>query len=78
MLSSPAVGLLNPTHLLSYSSKPAAGSFVLNQEIRAFLGKPELKLNTSEPLICDYYTRLNLVTTIPSLADPLNLSLIHI
>ncbi|CAK9096048.1 unnamed protein product [Durusdinium trenchii] len=42
------------------------------QEIRAFLGKPELKLNTSEPLICDYYTRLNLVTTIPSLADPLN------
>ena len=42
------------------------------QDIRQLLDMPDLTLNTMEPLISDYYTRLNLVTTLMSLADPLN------
>lgn len=36
------------------------------------LGQPRMSLNTSEPLVQDYYAPLNLVTTLPSLADPLS------
>ena len=36
------------------------------------LNRPELSLNTAEPLVHDYYTTVNLVTTVPFLADKLN------
>jgi len=40
--------------------------------LRKALGMPELTLNTAEPLVFDYYAEHNLVSTIASLADPLN------
>lgn len=40
-------------------------------DLREQLGCPELTLNTAEPLICDYYTSVNLVTTTPELEDPM-------
>lgn len=42
------------------------------EKIRVKLGQPRMSLNTSEPLVQDYYAPLNLVTTLPSLADPLS------
>ena len=33
---------------------------------------PALTLNTAEPLICDYYTTTNIVTTTEELADPMS------
>ena len=44
------------------------------QGIRSQLNLPELSLNTTlnEPLMGDYYTKLNLVTTTEELADELN------
>ncbi|CAE7428872.1 yojK [Symbiodinium sp. CCMP2456] len=40
--------------------------------VRSALNRPELSLNTAEPLVNDYYTTVNLVTTVPFLADKLN------
>ncbi|CAE7374072.1 yjiC [Symbiodinium natans] len=40
--------------------------------VRTLLQRPELSLNTSEPLVNEYYTAVNLVTTVPFLADKLN------
>eukprot|EP00928_Gymnodinium_smaydae_P014658 TRINITY_DN15399_c0_g1_i1.p1 TRINITY_DN15399_c0_g1~~TRINITY_DN15399_c0_g1_i1.p1 ORF type:complete len:965 (-),score=164.25 TRINITY_DN15399_c0_g1_i1:56-2950(-) len=40
--------------------------------IRKMLSMPNLTLNTAEPLIHEYYTNVNIVSTIPSLADRLN------
>jgi len=42
--------------------------------IQKELAQPDLRLNTdlSQPLICDYYTATNLVTTTAELADELN------
>eukprot|EP00439_Symbiodinium_sp_Y106_P087385 s33_g48.t1 len=40
--------------------------------VRSMLNRPELSLNTAEPLVHDYYTTVNLVTTVPFLADKLN------
>lgn len=42
------------------------------EKIRVKLGQPRMSLNTSEPLVQDYYAQMNLVTTLPSLADPLS------
>lgn len=44
------------------------------ENIRSLLKKPELTLNTNteEPLIHEYYTSRNLVSTVPFLADKLN------
>jgi hypothetical protein len=41
------------------------------ESLRSQLAMPELTLNTTEPLCCDYYTRVNLVSTTAELADPM-------
>eukprot|EP00756_Hemistasia_phaeocysticola_P012386 Hpha_TRINITY_DN15191_c4_g18::TRINITY_DN15191_c4_g18_i1::g.128418::m.128418 len=40
------------------------------EDLKKQLGRPEMTLNTEEPLLCDYYTSLNLVSTTEELADP--------
>jgi UDP-N-acetylglucosamine:LPS N-acetylglucosamine transferase len=40
--------------------------------IRTLLNMPDLVLNTCGPLVHEYYAQVNLVTTVPSLADELN------
>eukprot|EP00927_Polykrikos_kofoidii_P077222 TRINITY_DN74189_c0_g1_i1.p1 TRINITY_DN74189_c0_g1~~TRINITY_DN74189_c0_g1_i1.p1 ORF type:complete len:503 (-),score=75.92 TRINITY_DN74189_c0_g1_i1:128-1579(-) len=40
--------------------------------IRAVMSDPNLTLNTALPLVSDYYTGVNLVTTLSDLADDLN------
>jgi len=42
------------------------------QGLKAALSMPELTLNTAEPLVFDYYASHNIVSTVASLADPLN------
>ena len=41
------------------------------ESIRSQLAMPELTLNSSEPLCCDYYAGTNLVSTTEELADPM-------
>ncbi|CAK9098484.1 unnamed protein product [Durusdinium trenchii] len=41
------------------------------EQVRRLLQKPNLSLNSSEPLVHENYTHLNLVTSLQSLADPL-------
>eukprot|EP00811_Abedinium_folium_P027114 NODE_4072_length_1940_cov_9.019857.p1 GENE.NODE_4072_length_1940_cov_9.019857~~NODE_4072_length_1940_cov_9.019857.p1 ORF type:complete len:378 (+),score=83.16 NODE_4072_length_1940_cov_9.019857:328-1461(+) len=42
------------------------------EALRAAMGMPELSLNTARPLVFDYYSSTNLVTTTEELADPMN------
>lgn len=39
--------------------------------IRSLLGMPNLTLNTAEPMVNEYYSKVNIVSTVPSLADKL-------
>lgn len=39
--------------------------------IRSLLGMPHLTLNTAEPLVNEYYSKVNIVSTVPTLADKL-------
>lgn len=39
--------------------------------IRSLLGMPNLTLNTAEPVVNEYYSKVNIVSTVPSLADKL-------
>ncbi|GMH47107.1 hypothetical protein TrLO_g10346 [Triparma laevis f. longispina] len=40
--------------------------------LHILMGMPELTLNTATPLVNEYYTGANIVTTVPFLADTLN------
>eukprot|EP00929_Paragymnodinium_shiwhaense_P086714 TRINITY_DN47170_c0_g1_i1.p1 TRINITY_DN47170_c0_g1~~TRINITY_DN47170_c0_g1_i1.p1 ORF type:complete len:483 (-),score=73.80 TRINITY_DN47170_c0_g1_i1:155-1603(-) len=57
--------------LLAAISKNAANNKAV-EALRAELKRPDLRLNTEGPVVFDYYTGVNLVTTTAELAEPLN------
>mmetsp|Transcript_116720 Transcript_116720/g.341711 ORF Transcript_116720/g.341711 Transcript_116720/m.341711 type:complete len:493 (-) Transcript_116720:47-1525(-) len=61
----------SPAGLISTINANEANAKAI-EGIRCLMNMPELTLNTSEPLVNEYYTSVNIVTTVASLADALN------
>ena len=79
ILTAPGPGFLNaqlardgetPAGLVEKVKGNVANSRAID-DIRSLLKKPLLSLNTSEPLAHENYAHLNIVTELPSFADPL-------